>query len=147
MDANKENARRWFEEVFSNGNLVLIPELIAPEYVNHDTNVPGGVWRGLEGANALIDTYRSPWPDVRFTVEDQVTEGDRVVTRWSATGSHTAPFGKISATGKKVVFTGINVKRIVNGKAVEEWVNFDLMGLLQQLGAIPASGQRGKAHE
>lgn len=137
----KQNARRWFEEVFSDGNLGLIPELIAPEYINHDTNVPGGAWRGLDGANALIKTYRNPWPDVRFTIEDQVAEGDRVVTRWTAAGTHTAPFGKIPPTGKRVQVSGINVKRIVNGKAVEEWVNFDLMGLLQQLGAIPAPGQ------
>lgn len=141
MESNKQNAQRWFEEVFSNGKLEVIPELIAAEYVNHDQNAPDGAWRGFEGANALINTYRSPWPDVRFTIEDQIAEGDRVVTRWTAVGTHTAPFGNIPATHKKVTVSGINIKRLVNGKAVEEWVRFDMMGLLQQLGAIPSPGQ------
>lgn len=140
MDTNKQNARRWFEEVFSSGNLELIPELIASEYVNHDPNVPEGVWAGLEGAQGLVSTYRSAFPDLKFTITHQIAEGDLVMTRWSATGTHQGPLGTLPATHKSATITGTNLKRFMDGKAVEEWANFDMMGLLQQLGAVPKQG-------
>jgi steroid delta-isomerase-like uncharacterized protein len=135
--SNKTLARTWFEDVFSGGKLELVETLIAPEYLNHDPNVPGGAWRGLEGAKLLVSTYRGAFPDVRFSVEAQVEEADTVVTRWKATGTHTAPLNQIPATGKPVTVTGINVKKFKDGKTIEEWANFDMMGLLRQLGVIP----------
>ena len=135
--SNKTLARQWFEEVFSLGRLELVDSLIAPEYANHDPNVPGGAWRGVAGATALVSTYRGAFPDVRFSIEAQVEEGDTVVTRWSATGTHTAPLNQIPATGKSVHITGINVKKFKEGKTIEEWANFDMMGLLRQIGVIP----------
>ena len=138
MNANKHNARHWFEEVFSNGKLELIPELIAPGYLNHDPNVPGGVWTGLEGATALITTYRTAFPDIKFEIEFQIAEGDLVMTRWTARGTHNGALGPIPPTGKNVSVTGTNLKRIVDGKAVEEWANFDALGLMRQIGVVPS---------
>lgn len=134
---HKQNARRWFEEVFSQGHLEAIPELISPEYRNHDPNVPGGIWAGLEGARALVQTYRAAFPDLKFTITHQIAEGDLVMTRWSATGTHDGPLGPIPASHKLVNITGTNLKRFAGGKAVEEWANFDMMGLMRQISALP----------
>lgn len=134
--SNKILARTWFEEAFSKGKLELIETLIAPEYINHDPNVPGGAWRGREGARLLISTYRGAFPDVRFNIEAQVEEADTVVTRWTATGIHGGPLNQIPATGKPVTITGINVKKFKEGKTIEEWANFDMMGMLRQLGVM-----------
>ena len=133
----KQNAQCWFEDVFSGGKLDLIPELIAPEYRNHDPNVPGGVWTGIEGANALINTYRTAFPDLEFRIEFQIAEDDLVMTRWSARGTHTGSLGPIPPSGRAVSITGTNLKRVVGGKAVEEWANFDALGLMRQIGVIP----------
>lgn len=136
-ELNKKLAAQWFTDVFSTGNLALIDQLVAPDYVNYDPYVPGGAWRGLDGARALITTYRGAFPDVTFTIEDQIAEGDKVVTRWSARGTHNGSLNGIPPTGKTALVTGINTKRIVNGKAIEEWANFDMFGMLRQLGIIP----------
>ena len=136
---NKSNARRWFEDVFSQGNMNAISELIAPEYVNHDPNVPGGAWQGLEGAKALIGTYRTAFPDVQFSIDHQIAENDLVMTRWTARGTHTGTLGQFPISHKPVVITGTNLKRIVNGKTVEEWANFDMLGLLRQIGVFPSA--------
>lgn len=138
-EAYKARARTWFQDVFSDGKLDAIPTLIAPNYVNHDPNVPGGMWRGVEGATALVSTYRSAFPDVKFTILDQIAEDDRVVTRWKAEGTNTGSLNGMPPTEKPVSITGTNIKRFAaDGKVVEEWANFNMLGLLQQIGILPA---------
>ena len=81
------------------------------------------------------------FPDVHFTIEDQVAEADKVVTRWTWRGTHQGPFQGIPPTGKHVMVTGVGINRFANGKVVENWTNMDILGLLQQLGVVPAPGQ------
>jgi steroid delta-isomerase-like uncharacterized protein len=136
--ANEENkalARRAFEEVINKGNLGLLDTIVAPSFVSHRGQEEV---QGIEGIREQIQLYRSAFADFRITVEDQIAEGDVVVTRWSATGTHRGDLQGIPPTGKRVTVAGLTMDRIVNGKIVEEWEQFDQVGILQQLGVIPA---------
>src|SRR5689334_16878631 len=143
-DANKSIVRRFYEEAFSQGNLAVLAEIADAGYVNHDPSGPPGGWpHGVEGLNMVVGTYRGAFPDLRFTVEDQIAEGDRVVTRWSARGTNSGSLMGMPPSGRSATVTGISIERIANGKMVETWVNFDTLGMMQQLGVIPAPGQPG----
>jgi len=135
-EQNKAMDRRVYEEVWNGGNLAVIDELVAANYVDHDQE-PTGALEGLEGLKQSVTMYRTAFPDVHFTVEDQIAEGDRVVTRWTARGTHQDAFMGIPPTGKQAMVTGISITRVASGKVVEGWTNFDALGLLHQLGAVP----------
>jgi steroid delta-isomerase-like uncharacterized protein len=135
---NKATARRWYEEVFNAGNLELIHELFAPNFVDHD---PVNPLPGLEGVRQVVGMYRGAFPDLRITVEDWVAEGDKVVTRFRAQGTHKGPLMGIPPTEKQVMVTGIDMLGFEHGKISEHWGNRDDLGMLQQLGAVPAPGQ------
>ena len=130
-------ARRFLEEAFNRGNLDVVDELVAPEFVNHDAALPEPVV-GIEATKASIRGYRDAFPDMRMTVELQVAEGEQVVTQWTARGTHQGDLMGLAATGKQATVTGITIDRIVDGRIVESWTNWDTLGLLQQLGAVPA---------
>jgi steroid delta-isomerase-like uncharacterized protein len=133
----KAIARRFLEEAFNSGNLDVVDELVAPEFVNHDAALPEpGV--GIEAAKASINGYREAFPDLRLTIEQQLAEGEYVTTRWSARGTHQGNLMGMAPTGKQATVTGITIDRIVDGRFVESWTNWDTLGLMQQLGAIPA---------
>jgi steroid delta-isomerase-like uncharacterized protein len=136
LEANKAISRRLVEEAFNDGRLEVVDELIAPTFVNHDPSVTGDMV-GPEGTKQLIEGYRTAFPDLRITVEDQLAEGDRVATRWTATGTHQAELLGIAATGKQATITGLTIDRIEDGKIVESWNNWDTLGMLQQLGVVP----------
>ena len=138
-EQNKANTRRAFEEVWNEGKLVVVDELTDPNYVGHDP-VAGDI-RGREALKQFISLYRNAFPDIRMTIEDQVAEGDSVVTRWSASGTHKGELMGIAPTGKQGRVTGITIERYSGGKTVEDWTNWDALGLLQQLGVVPALGQ------
>ena len=87
--------------------------------------------------------YRIAFPDVHFTIDDLIAEGERVVIRWTVTGTHKGELQGIAPTGKHVTVTGMVMSRFVKGKVEEDWINFDALGLLQQLGVVPAPGQTG----
>ena len=137
-EENKALIRRFFEEVWNEQNLDAIDELVAADQVDH--SLPPGLPPGREGAKAFVGMYLSAFPDTRMTIEDIVAEGDRVVTRWSATGTHTGELMGIPATGKQVTVTGLDINRYSGGKSVEHWGQFDQMGMMQQLGVVPAPG-------
>src|SRR5688500_11818168 len=133
----KAIARRFLEEAFNSGNLAVVDELVAPEFVNHDAALPEpGV--GIEAAKASITGYREAFPDLRLTIEQQLAEGEYVTTRWSARGTHQGNLMGMPPTGKQATVTGITIDRIVDGRFVESWTNWDTLGLMQQLGVIPA---------
>ena len=133
----KAIARRFLEEAFNSGNLDVVDELVAPEFVNHDAALPEpGV--GIEAAKASITGYREAFPDLRLTIEEQLAEGEYVTTRWSARGTHQGNLMGMTPTGKQATVTGITIDRIVDGRFVESWTNWDTLGLMQQLGVIPA---------
>lgn len=140
-EQNKAVLRRHFAEVWSEGNLALVDELFASDYIGH---APPDEIQGREGLKHYVSAVRTAFPDLRFTVEDVIAEADRVATRWTARGTHTGEYQGIPPTGKRLTMTGMSFARIANGTIVVSWTNSDALGLLQQLGAIPVLGQVGR---
>jgi steroid delta-isomerase-like uncharacterized protein len=140
-ETNKALVRREFEEMFTQGgDLGTAEEFYAPDYVLHEPT--SGEVRGLEAAREFAATYRDAFPDLKTAIEDQVAEGDKVVSRFSGRGTHlgeTEDFGP--ATGNRIEITGITIDRFADGKIVEEWTNYDALSLLQQIGLIPDAGE------
>ncbi|TMC54836.1 MAG: ester cyclase [Chloroflexi bacterium] len=136
-EQNKALARRSVEEVWNQGKLEVIDELVAEGANFHDPNVPGGKFTGPQGYRQFVEIYRGAFPDVHLTVNDQIAEGDKVVTRWTATGTHKGSLMGIPATNKQSTVTGTDIGRYAEGKLVEEWVSYDMLGMLQQLGVVP----------
>ena len=130
--------RRVFEEVYNQGKLNVADEIYAADYVLHNPASPE--IRGPEALKQFFAMYRAAFPDLHYTVEDLIAEGDKVVARWTATGTHQGELMGIPPTGKQVVVTGISIVRITGGKIVEDDSNHDALGMLQQLGVIPAMG-------
>lgn len=133
----KAIARRFLEEAFNGGNLGVVDELVDPQFVNHDSALPEPTI-GIEAAKGSIAGYRDAFPDLRVTIEQQVAEGEYVTTRWTARGTHRGDLFGMTATGKQATVTGITIDRIVDGRFVESWTNWDTLGLMQQLGVVPA---------
>jgi steroid delta-isomerase-like uncharacterized protein len=136
-ETNKTVSRRLFEEVWNKGNLAVLNELIANDHVNSGPGTLPGLPTGPEGAKQFVMIYRNAFPDTHFTIDEQIAEGDKVVTRWTAHGTHQGELLGIPATDKSSTVTGISVDRIANGKIVESWGIFDQFGMMQQLGVIP----------
>ena len=134
---NKALIRRVNEEAINQGNLALLDELVGSDYVEYDPNYPQPV-RGAEGLKQYFQTFRSAFPDLHFTIEDIIGEGDTVAVRQTGRGTHQGELFGIPPTGKQLTVTAMHFHRFVNGKVVESWVNSDSMGMLQQLGVIPA---------
>jgi steroid delta-isomerase-like uncharacterized protein len=136
-EENKAITRRFLEEIFTGGNLELVDELFAPDFILHDSSVPQEV-RGVEALKQYITMYRTAYPDTHFTVEDQIAEGNEVVTRWTGQGTHQGELMGIPPTGNQVTVTGIEVDRVSGGKIEESWVSYDALGMMQQLGIVPS---------
>jgi steroid delta-isomerase-like uncharacterized protein len=143
-ETNKTVARRLFEEVWNKGNLTVLNEIIAKDHVSSGPGTLPGLPAGPEGSKQLVTVYRNAFPDVHFTIDEQIAEGDKVVTRWTAHGTHQGELVGIPATGKSSTVTGIALDRIVNGKIAESWGIFDQFGMMQQLGVIPVPELAGK---
>ena len=136
-EANKALVRREFEEMFNQGgNLEAAVEIYSPDYVGHEPVF--GDSHGVEGAREFAATYRDAFPDLEVTIEDQIAEGDKVVSRFRSRGTHDGDTEDLGpATGNRVEVTGVTIERLVGGKVVEDWTNFDALGLMQQIGLIP----------
>jgi steroid delta-isomerase-like uncharacterized protein len=134
-EENKALARRFYE-VFENGNVDALDEFVAADAVDHDAYNPYAN-EGLEGAKKSIAMYREAFPDISFEIEFMCAEGDYVCSRWIGTGTHEGPLMGIEPTHNKSTVTGIAVDRIENGKIVETWNNWDTLGMMQSIGAIP----------
>ena len=142
-EQNKALARRAIEEVWNQGKLTVIDELTASVATFHDPNVPDGKFSGPEGEKQFVQIYRGAFPDVHITINDQIAEGDKVVTRWTATGTQKGQLMGIAPTNKHANVTGVNIDRYQNGKVVESWASYDMFGMLQQLGVVPAMAPAG----
>src|SRR5215207_2179696 len=140
-EENKALARRFMEEVWNKGNVDFIDEVVASNYVVHDPATPEGMSEGVEGAKQFFEMYHNAFPDTQMTVDDLITEGDKVVTRWTARGTHQGELMDIPPSGNRVEVTGISIDRIEGGKFVDSWSNYDLLGMMEQIGAIPAAEQ------
>ena len=142
-EENKATFRRYVEEVGNAGNLDLADDVF-DRYLAHQPD--GSVLeRGPEDVKRFMGEFRSAFPDFHSTIEDQIAEGDRVVTRWRMRGTHQGEFRGIAPTGKELDITGIGIFRFSDGKVVESWDNFDQLGMMRQLGVIPALEQSEKA--
>jgi steroid delta-isomerase-like uncharacterized protein len=135
-ERNKAQVRRVIEEIYNRGDLAAVDELASSDLVIHASSQD---IRGRDGAKQYVAALRAGFPDLHLTVEDQVAEGDMVVTRWTASGTHTGAFQGIPATGKAIRVTGTDIDRIIDGKTVECWAHVDELGLMQQLGVVAAA--------
>jgi steroid delta-isomerase-like uncharacterized protein len=133
--ANKQILRRFFEELFNQGDLSVADEIVGATYLNHNA-VPGEA-PGREGLKAFVVYIRAAIPDIHFTIEDQIAAEDNVVTRFSVSGTQQGEFAGIPPAGKFVQVTGINIHRLGDGQIQEAWLNWDELGMMQQLGVIP----------
>jgi steroid delta-isomerase-like uncharacterized protein len=133
-------ARRLVEEVWNNRKYDLINDLIASNHKNIDANSPD-VGTGPEGYKKLVAFYTTAFPDVQLKLNDVICEGDKIVMAWTATGTHKGDLRGIAPTNKKFSIEGISISRHANGKLVESRVNWDALGMMQQLGVAPAIGQ------
>jgi steroid delta-isomerase-like uncharacterized protein len=135
-------ARRFFDEIWSQGNFDLVDELVAPEYVGHPSGPEERV-QGPEGVKQYIVRMRTGVPDLNMTVEDQLADGDKIATRWTARGTHAGDLMGVEATGRTATVTGITIQRFgPTGQLVEGWTNWDMLGMLHQLGIVPQQADR-----
>jgi steroid delta-isomerase-like uncharacterized protein len=135
-EQNKAIVRRLVEELWNKGNLSLADQLFAPSYTHHDASTPD-FGPGPESEKKRAALYRTAFPDVRLTIEDIIAEGGTVMTRWSCLGTHKGDLSGIAPTGKQFTISGVTTARLANGMLVEGWVNWDALGLMQQLGVVP----------
>lgn len=138
-EENKAVFRRFIEAVWGGRDLDAIAGFYTPGLVDH-VAMPG-LPAGAAGVRARHEMLFAAFPDIALRIEDQVGEGDRVASRWTATGTHTGPLMGIAPSGKRATLTGIDVSRFEGGRVAEHWEQVDMLGLLQQLGAIPTPGQ------
>jgi len=139
---NKSIVQRWVEGGWNQGNLALVDELFAADYMIHDPQAPDFPG-GHAAFKQFVTNLRTGFPDIHVTIEDMMAEGDKVVWRWRITGTHTGELMGIPPTGRPVTMTGIVISRFVNDKWAEDYVNWDTLGMLQQIGAVPAPEQSG----
>jgi steroid delta-isomerase-like uncharacterized protein len=137
-EENKEKMRRVFEEAFGQGKVEVIDEVLHSDFVCYDPNSEAGEVRGAETIKGEVGYFHNAFPDFFWRVEDQVAEGDKVTSRYTFGGTHQGEFFGIAGTGKRIEITGINIDRFdEDGKLIEEWAEYDLLGAMQQMGAIP----------
>jgi predicted ester cyclase len=126
-------------EIFNKGKLELVDELYAPEYVER-TPQPG-MAPTREGLKQFVTSLRTAFPDIRYTIEDSIECGDRFVHRVTANGTMTGEFAGMPPTGKQATWTEIHIVRVANEHVVEHWGLTQELGMLVQLGVIPAPGR------
>lgn len=135
MADHKTIIRQLIEEPWK-GNLDVIDQYVAPGYVGHDPSQPQLI-RGPDGLRATFQGYIDGFSDARITIDQQIAEGDLVASRWTGRGTHNGEIMGVAPTGKEVTVSGITLSKLQGGQVIEEWVNWDTLGMLAQLGAIP----------
>lgn len=142
LDACKQRSRRLYEEIFGRGNYAAADELMAPDIINHGPGTPPVP--GTDGIKQQAAVLRAAIPDLRITLNDQFGEDDKVVSRWTGSGTHTGPLtlptGTVPATGNPISFDEIRIDRHSGGKIAESWWIPDRFTLWAQLGLLPAAG-------
>lgn len=139
LETNKAITRRFFEEIFSQGKMEVADELFTSDHVNEGPGIFPGLPEGPEGIKMLVGTYRQTFPDLKFSVDEQIGEGDKVVTRWTAIGTPKDQMSDIPVPDTAKTATGVTIIRIANGQIAHSWAIFDQFGLMQQLGFIPST--------
>jgi predicted ester cyclase len=131
-ERNKAVIRRFVEEVQNKKDWAVYDELNDPDFVN--LSAPPGVPADREGGKAYLRAFLGAFPDSHFTIDEMLAEGDAVVTKKTFTGTHTAEFGDIPGTGKRVTLQYVDIMRVRDGRIVEHWMTMDQLSFLQQLG-------------
>jgi steroid delta-isomerase-like uncharacterized protein len=139
LEENKALVRRWVA-LWNTGNSGAVDELVTPDYVRHDPNGPE--IRGPEAERRLVEMYLAAFPDLTFTIEHLIAEGDTVAARLTARGTHRGELLGIPATGRAITVAVFELYRLSDGKIAEQWVTMDALGLMQQLGALPGLDQQ-----
>lgn len=139
MSDLREISNRLLDEVWNKRNLDLIDELISPDFVIHDPNHTSG--KGPEEYKKFVQTYLTAFPDTVLIVRDQVADDNTVATRWTAMGTHQGPLNGIPGSGRRVTIEGVSFSKVVDGKFVESWNNWDSLGMLRQIGAVRADSE------
>jgi steroid delta-isomerase-like uncharacterized protein len=142
-EENKARVRRLMEAAYNQGKLEPLDEVLDPEFVCYDPNSEAGEVRGAENIRRGVVLLRNAFPDLTITIQDQIAEGDKVVTRCTFTGTHEGEFFGLPPTGKRLEMSGIYIDRFEGDRLVEEWPEYDLLGAMKQLGAIPEAEQVG----
>jgi steroid delta-isomerase-like uncharacterized protein len=137
-EKNKAIVRKVYEEGWNKNKLDIFDEIMGAGYVNHDPSRTGMEELDVAGYKQYAGGILAAFPDCAFTILDQIADGDKTATRWQVSGTHVGEYMGIPATGKNALMTGMSIHRFVGGKIAEEWSNWDALGLLQQLGVVPA---------
>ena len=138
-EENKTLVRRVFDEIFKENNLAAVDELIASDYVYRRPGKPE--FRGPATYKALLAAFRAAFPDVHFTVEEMIAEGEKVFSRWTFTGTHAGQFMGVAPSGRRITADGMLVSRCADGRVTEELELMDELSILRQMGAVMALGQ------
>ena len=139
-EENKATSRRFYEELFNRGNLAAAEEIVTADFVLHDPNIPEQP-RGPDGLKRFVAMYRDIFPDIEFTVEDQVAEGENTATRWVARGTHRGELMGIAPTGKRVEVRAFTLHRFSGGKIAEDWAHYEALDVVRQLGVVLDRGR------
>ena len=134
-EENKAIVRRFWK-VWEAGNIGLVDDLVAPEYVNHNPGMPNQP-EGPEGIKAVVNMFRGGMPDLRVVIDDMVAEGDKVAVRYKIEGTHVGDLFGVPPTGRRVSIESVTIERVSEGKIREHWRVTDTLDMMQQLGAIP----------
>ena len=138
-EQNKALVRRVVEELVNKGNFSLLDELVDSDYTYYEPTV--GEIQGRDGYRSLVSMYRSAFPDVTLTINEQIAEGDKVVTHWTARGTHQGELMGVQPTGKQVTVQGVVISRIENGKLMQDFESYDVHGMMRQLGVAQATAK------
>jgi steroid delta-isomerase-like uncharacterized protein len=143
-EQNANVVRRLIEDVWNKRNIEVVETLLTPDTRIYDPNTPE-VGSGPEAYRKVFALYTNAFPDVRLTINDLIDGGDKVVVRWNAKGTHSGNLGDIAPTNRQLDITGTTTFRVTNGKIAEQWLNWDALGMLQQLGVVPKTQTPAKA--
>ncbi len=141
-DKHEATIRRLMDEAWNKGNLKILDELLAKDYVAHDPMYPS---RDLAGLKDQIGKLRTAFPDCRCEIDDLLSAGDKVVVRWRFSGTHKNQFEGVPATGRRVNGTGMSIERFVGDRIAETYTNWDALGMMQQLGVVTLPGKASSA--
>jgi len=143
MDS-KAIVRRLYEDVWNKRKLEMVSDIISPSHALHDNNSSGSSV-GPEAYRAQVAVFLAAFPDLRFTVEDTVAEKDKVAASWTISGTHKGEYLGVRPTNKKISMDGITIHHIANGRIIDSYISSDFLGLMRQLGLVPARPQRKSA--
>ena len=137
---NEAVVQRWWEQLWNRGDLAVADEIVAPGFTDHD---PASPWAppGIEGCKTLVTGYRTVFPDIHFTIEQQVAVSNTVVSHYRCRGTHRGDLMGVAPTGKSIEVEGISILHLENGRIDHQTTIWDALGLMQQIGAVAVPGQ------